>query len=128
MTVVGLVRAGEGAGELRGRAHQNHEEPRGLRVERPCVADLGVGEDEERFDALMQLFFSDELRVIQRSSQPISKIAEKQPRLIRPYLIKLVALLKTNPIDTVKRNTMRVFQFIEIPESVEGDLFDIGLT
>mgnify|MGYP000026181545 CR=1 FL=1 len=87
-----------------------------------------VGEDEERFAALMQLFFSDELRVIQRSSQPISKIAEKQPRLIRPYLIELVTLLKTNPIDAVKRNTMRIFQFIEIPEAVEGDLFDIGLT
>lgn len=86
-----------------------------------------VGEDVERFDELMQLFLNGEMRTVQRASQPIGVIGERIPRLIKPYLPDLVGYLKSDPIDAVKRNTMRIFQFIDIPEDIEGDLFEIGM-
>ena len=86
-----------------------------------------VGDDTERFNELIQLFFNGDMRIVQRSSQPIGVISEKQPQLIRPYLTQLIDYLKSNPIDAVKRNTMRIFQFIEIPEENEGELFEIGM-
>lgn len=86
-----------------------------------------VGEDEERFKELMDIFFHGEERFVRRCSQPVGVIGEKQPRLIRPYLTEMVAYLKSDPIDAVKRNTMRIFQFVDIPEDLEGDLFDLGM-
>ncbi|NOQ75973.1 MAG: hypothetical protein GQ574_28460 [Crocinitomix sp.] len=86
-----------------------------------------VGEDDERFAELIHIFFIGETKSIIGTSQAVGVISEKQPRLIRPYVIDLVAYLKSNPIDAVKRNTMRVFQFIDIPEEIEGDLFDIAM-
>lgn len=87
-----------------------------------------VGEDEERFAELIQIFFLGEKKTIIGSSQAVGVIAEKQPRLIKPYLIDLIGYLKSDPVDAVKRNTMRIFQFIEIPEEIEGDLFDIAMS
>lgn len=86
-----------------------------------------VGTDEERFAQLVDLFFTGEMRLVQRASQPLSSIAEKHPHLVKPYLAQMVAYLKSNPIDAVKRNTMRIFQFIEIPDELDGDLFEIGM-
>ncbi|MFT5821895.1 MAG: hypothetical protein ACI8ZM_003151 [Crocinitomix sp.] len=87
-----------------------------------------VGEDEERFAELMRIFFTEESKTIIGASQAVGVISEKQPRLIRPYVVDLIGYLKSNPVDAVKRNTMRVFQFIDIPEEIEGDLFDIAMT
>ena len=87
-----------------------------------------VGEDPERMAELAALFFSDQMRLVQRSSQPFGVVSEKHPALVKPYLIQLVAYLKANPIDAVKRNIMRIFQFCDIPEEIEGELFEWCLT
>ena len=86
-----------------------------------------VGEDEERYAELVNLFLTSEMRVVQRASQPLGYVAEKHPRLIRPYLKDIVTYLQSDPIDAVKRNTLRMFQFIKIPEELEGDLFDTSM-
>jgi len=86
-----------------------------------------VGDDKARFEELISLFFGKDIRLIQRVSQPIGIISEKYPQLIAPYLERLVTNLESNPIDAVKRNTMRIFQYNEIPEEIEGRLFEIGM-
>ncbi len=86
-----------------------------------------VGEDEERFAELIRIFFTGQQKTIIGASQAVGVISEKQPRLIKPYVVDLIGYLKSNPIDAVKRNTMRIFQFIDIPEEIEGDLFDIAM-
>jgi len=86
-----------------------------------------VGNDAKRFDELMQVFLNDERFLIQRSSQPVGKIGELHPRLITLYFAALVDYLETKPIDAVKRNVMRIFQFVEIPADLEGRVFDIAL-
>jgi hypothetical protein len=86
-----------------------------------------VGSDKHKLSELMELFLGDDKRLAQSSSQPVGMIGEKKIELIQPYLVKMVKHLKTNPIDGVKRNILRTFQFNSIPIEVEGEFFDITL-
>lgn len=86
-----------------------------------------VGNNPERFNDLMQLFMHGEMRLVQRASQPVGKLGELYPALVPPFLPQLIRYLQTEPIPAVRRNTMRILQFIEIPEEIEGTVFDIGL-
>lgn len=87
------------------------------------IADY-VGDNEERLAEVMELYFGDDIRLVQRSSQVVSKICNRKVAMVRPYLIEMVNGLSTNPVDAFKRNTLRTFQTSEIPEEVEGELFD----
>jgi len=80
-----------------------------------------IGEDKNRFKALMFLFLNDEYRVVQRASSPMNYCAEKHHKLIYPHLEKMLNNLdKKNIHDAVIRNTVRVLQFIDIPEKLIG--------
>lgn len=86
-----------------------------------------VGSDKNKLSELMELFLGDDQRLAQSSSQPVGMIGEKKTDLIQPHLTKMVKHLKTNPIDGVKRNILRTFQFNAIPEEIEGEFFDMAL-
>jgi hypothetical protein len=84
-----------------------------------------VGNDKNRFSELMKLFLGDEYRITQRAAWPLSYCAEEHSELIRPYFKKLIENLdKPNLHDAVKRNTMRLFQFIDVPDDLQGKLID----
>ncbi|MGB1103178.1 MAG: hypothetical protein ACPG21_06075 [Crocinitomicaceae bacterium] len=87
-----------------------------------------IGDDPQRFHELMQIFLHGERQMVQRSSQPVGKIGEIHPRLIKPYFADLIGYLESDPIDAVKRNITRIFQFIPLEEAHEGRLFDIALS
>ncbi len=87
-----------------------------------------VGNNREKFEDIMSIFFSDNYRLVQRVSQVVGVIGEKQQHLIKPYLPKMLIILNETKIDAVKRNVLRIFQFIDIPEEMEGQLFDLALT
>ena len=80
--------------------------------------------DPSRFKQLMQLFFSKEYRVNQRAAWVMSHCVDKQPELIIPYLPKMVKNLYKPTNDAIKRNTMRVFQLVDIPESLWGETLE----
>jgi len=86
-----------------------------------------VGTDAQKFEVAMNIFLSTDYRMVQRISQSIGMIGEKQPQLIAPYLPRMVHLLRDAPIDAVKRNVLRIFQFVNVPEAIEGELFDIAM-
>lgn len=80
-----------------------------------------VGTSQEKFDKLVELFLKGEYRVTQRAGWPLSYIAILHPHLIKKHLKKmLVNLEKPNLHDAVVRNTFRLLQFVEIPESLQG--------
>ncbi len=79
-----------------------------------------VGDDADRFAELMTLFFDKEMRVNQRASWAVGVIGEKKPDLIKPWLGKMLKGLENPPHDALVRNTMRAFQFIDIPEKHQG--------
>lgn len=87
-----------------------------------------IGTDKERFAELMQLFFANTYRVTQRAAAALSTCYDKHPYLIEPYLPKLVYNLKNDELHVaIKRNTVRVLQFIPIPEELQSELFDVCL-
>ncbi len=83
-----------------------------------------VGKSAAKMKTLMSFFFHDEWRYNQRAAWPVLHISLKEPQLIKPYLAKLVSNLDKPKHDAVVRNTIRIFEDIHIPESVEGPLMD----
>ena len=80
-----------------------------------------VGTDPKRFGELMNCFLGDNYRVTQWSGWPLSDIVKKHPELIRPYLKPVLKSIdKPGQHVAVKRNVMRLLQFIEIPSNVRG--------
>lgn len=85
-----------------------------------------VGNDQKRFDELFDLFLHDEYRVVQRAAWPISYCVEKHPELIKKHFAKLIKNLSKKGIhDAVKRNSVRLLQYVTIPEKFHGQVMDI---
>jgi hypothetical protein len=84
-----------------------------------------VGDDPERFGELMRLFLGDEYRVTQRAGWPLSNAVEAHPELIEPYFGKLLKQLDRDDMHiAVKRNVVRLLQFVEIPKRYQGRIFE----
>ncbi len=83
-----------------------------------------IGADKERFAEIMQLFFSNEPLVSQRIAAVVSACFDRQPSIILPYLKAMIKNL-ANPAlhDAVKRNTVRVLQFVTLPVELQGEAF-----
>lgn len=85
-----------------------------------------VGNDPVRFSELVTLFLTGSSRVTQRSAWPLSICVEHHPELVKPHVKKLIKNLKKPVLhNAVKRNTMRLLQFIEIPKSLYGEIANI---
>ena len=85
-----------------------------------------VGNSQERFDELFHLFLNDEYRVVQRAAWPLSYCVIEHPQLISKHFKDLIANLKLPGIsNAVKRNTVRLLQYVEIPEEFHGDVLNI---
>lgn len=83
-----------------------------------------VGDDSKRFAELMKLFFAGDYRLTQRAAWPMNYCAERHPKLILPYLPKLLACLNREDMHVaVKRNVMRLLQYIEIPKRLTGKVY-----
>src|ERR1044071_10033574 len=77
-----------------------------------------VGTNPKRFDELMKCFLGDNYRVTQWAGWPLSDIVKKHPELIRPYLKSILKSVdKPEMHVAVRRNVMRILQFIEIRTS-----------
>lgn len=87
-----------------------------------------IGTNPVLFKEVMQAFFSGNHKIELSASQVVASIADKQPELLKPYLSKLILNLKKNPSDAIRRNTMRIFQTLDIPEKHEGELFEKGIS
>lgn len=71
----------------------------------------------------MELFLKGEYRVTQRSAWIVSGCAEKSPALIRPYLGKMIKRMQEPGVhNAVRRNVIRILQFIEIPDKLLGEV------
>lgn len=84
-----------------------------------------VGNNPGRFAALLELFLYDEYRVVQRAAWIMSHVAEKYPALLEPHLEKMINRMGDAGIPVaVKRNVVRILQFIHVPESLQGPVMD----
>jgi len=80
-----------------------------------------IGTDKDRFKELVDVFITANYRINQRAAWPLSYCVEYNPELIKPHLKKLIHNLKRPDLhNAVKRNTVRLLQFISIPKSLQG--------
>ena len=88
-----------------------------------------VGRSQERFDQLVNLFLNDESLVTQRAGWPLSYCVEKYPEVINKHFGKLLKNLQKKDLhDAVKRNTMRILQYTEIPKRYHGQVMNLCFT
>lgn len=84
-----------------------------------------VGDDKERFAELMKLFLGPVYRVSQRAAWAVNYCAEHHHELVKPYFPKLIKQLERDDAHVaVRRNVVRMLQFIDIPKRLEGRVFD----
>jgi hypothetical protein len=85
-----------------------------------------VGNDQKRFDELINLFLNDEYRVVQRAGWPMSYCVEDHPELVKKHFAKILnAVEKPGANDSVKRNSVRFLQHVDIPKRFHGQVMDI---
>src|SRR3954452_12268504 len=84
-----------------------------------------VRNDPVRFGELMTLFLGDSYRVTQRAGWPLSNCVQQHPELITPYFVQLLKQLERDDVHiAVKRNVVRLLQFVEVPKRFQGCVFD----
>jgi hypothetical protein len=80
-----------------------------------------IGNDKRRFKELMELFLHGEYRVTQRSAWIISNCFDRHPQLVMPWLPRMLKKMQEPGVhDAVKRNIVRILQWVEIPEALLG--------
>jgi hypothetical protein len=85
-----------------------------------------VGGSQQRFDELFALFLTDVYRVSQRAAWPLSYCVEAHPEFIKKNFGKLIKNLQHPGLhDAVKRNTVRLLQYVAIPKKHQGTVMDI---
>lgn len=85
-----------------------------------------VGNDISRFNQLFNLFINDEYRVTQRAAWPMSYSVIAHPELMKNNFEKLIKNLEKLGIhDSIKRNTLRLLQQINIPSKYEGAIMHL---
>jgi len=84
-----------------------------------------IGNNEDRFRQFLHIFLNDEYRVVQRISWVLSVVAETHPGLVEKNIGRIVKELDAPDIHVaVKRNVIRVMQFLNIPVKHRARVFD----
>jgi hypothetical protein len=85
-----------------------------------------IGTSKSRFSELVKIYVDGPFRITQRAAWPLTYAAEGNPALVAPHLGLLLKTIRKEDIhDAVKRNTVRLLQFIEIPKKYHSDVTDI---
>jgi hypothetical protein len=70
----------------------------------------------------MFFFFSNDLKLKQRSAISVIYVAKIQKQLLLPYLPKMLELLATNISDAIVRCVFKVLSIVGIPPEIESDV------
>lgn len=85
-------------------------------------------ESKSNLKELMQAFFGKEKLLVQRASWSASKAYELKPEWFESYIPQLIRCLEKPIHESVRRNSLRMLQTMEIPESLQGELIHILFT
>jgi hypothetical protein len=83
-----------------------------------------INNDPELFRELMKLVFEEKHPLPMRASWVATVISDNNPELLYPYIPRLIEQLRKFKHSGVRRNFLRYFANIEIPEPFIGQLFD----
>lgn len=85
-----------------------------------------IGADKERFGILMSVFLKGLYINTQKAGWVLSECADNYPFLVIPYFRNFIQKLQ-EPFtsDSVKRNIVRVWQYVDIPDEYIDEIYDI---
>lgn len=85
-----------------------------------------IGKNPKRFTILFSCFVDDDHRLAQYASWPLSVCVEQYPQLIAPHFADLLNRLEDpKQHAAIRRNGIRLLQFIAIPEVYQGRVMNI---
>ncbi len=84
-----------------------------------------IGIDKNRFKELIEIVLSDDEILAQRAAWVLGTHGENHPELIIPHLKHLLRQLDKPVHDAVKRNILRVLQYVVIPPRFESEAAEI---
>lgn len=85
-----------------------------------------IGSDQTRFDELMDIFLESDKELVKRAAWVMGHSGVKQPRLAYKHFPALIEKMKEPQIgDAFKRNTLRMWQFMDVSEEYIGEVADI---
>jgi hypothetical protein len=88
-----------------------------------------VGNNPSRFKHLIEVYLAGPYRITQRASWPLSYCVENYPKLILPHIKSILDILnEPNVHDAVKRNTVRLLQYVDLPKKYHGRVVDLCFT
>ncbi|MCG8311346.1 MAG: hypothetical protein MI975_28415 [Cytophagales bacterium] len=79
-----------------------------------------IGPNQEAFDELIELFLSKDEHISKRAAWLVSHCFDKHPWLVEKHLEAIILNLRDNVNDPVKRNSVRILQFMPLPEALMG--------
>lgn len=86
-----------------------------------------VGSDEKRFNSLISILLRNDTQLTPQAAWAVSICVTNHPALITPHFGPLLKMLdKPNIHDAVKRNVMRLLQFVQIPRRFQGRVVDVA--
>lgn len=87
-----------------------------------------IGSDQQKFDQLFELFIKNEEVVSQRAAYSMDHCLNHNPNFIFPHLHQLIENIGLPcQHDAIYRSSFRILQFIDVPEHLQGTLFDLSL-
>lgn len=84
-----------------------------------------IGASKEVFDDLIQYFMEEDIHLVQKAFTVANFCVESHPKLLLPYMDEIVTHLLKPKSNTVKRNILRMFQFVAVPEEYWGEVYDV---
>ena len=81
----------------------------------------------EKIKALMECYFDTKSGTDLRASWVLSYVARKNHKLVESYYTKVINHLKKDIHTGILRNTIRIFEDVEIPKKIEGSLYALCL-
>jgi hypothetical protein len=88
-----------------------------------------VGMSPVRFKELVDVYLAGPYRITQRAAWPLSICVERAPELASPQLKRLLNFCTKPEVHvSVRRNTMRLLQFAEIPRRLHGQVLDLSFS
>jgi hypothetical protein len=91
-----------------------------------AVADR-IQRNPEEIEDLMELYFHEEYHRYNRATQAVGHLFPHCPDLIQPFSVRMAKFLQTHPPIANRRSIMRLFQWMDIDEEIEGILFDYAI-
>ena len=86
-----------------------------------------IGNDHEKFGELWELVKNGEPPVHRRAAWVMDACVEANPVLFEPYLVDAIDFLPRPNHNAIHRNLTKVLARMNIPEDLQGQLYDICL-